>query len=150
LAPGLLTGNRDVWGSAGHLAAVGVLVIVGLVAWLVTRWRIHEGALQVETGLIRRRSLRFPLARIQAIDTVRPGLARVFGLAELRLRMAGGSGGAGRLAYLPVRDAEALRARLLALAHGISEETEEPPERVLASVPPGRLIFSIMLSRYGL
>ena len=37
----------------------------------------------------------------------------------------------GRLAYLPLRDAELLRARLLALAHGSAENTPAPPEDVV-------------------
>src|SRR5882724_5191049 len=98
-----------------------MLVVLGVVSWLVTRWRIEEDDLRIETGLIRRSSLRYPLSQVQAIDTVRPGLARIFGLAELRLRM-GGTGGSARLAYLPLEEAEVLRARLLALATGAHED----------------------------
>jgi len=124
-----------------------VLVLGGVISWLVTRWRIEDGTLRIETGLIRRSSQRFPLVQIQAIDTVRPFLARVFGLAELRLRMAGHSGRSGRLAYLTEREADLVRARLLALARGTVEGTPAPAERVLFSVPTGRLIGSILLSR---
>ena len=60
--------------------------MLGLISWLVTRWRLGERSLRVDSGLIRRTSERFPLSQIQAIDTVRPGLARIFGLAELRIR----------------------------------------------------------------
>ena len=91
--------------------------LLGFVSWLVTRWRIDGDDLRIETGLLRRQSLRFPLAQVQAIDIVRPGLARMFRVAELRLRMGGATGGTARLAYLPEREAEPLRARLLALAH---------------------------------
>ena len=83
----------------------------------------------MDSGLIRRTSERFPLSQIQAIDTVRPGLARVFDLAELRIRLASGSGKAGRLAYLTNAEAETLRARLLALSHGIAEHTPAAPEQ---------------------
>jgi putative membrane protein len=141
-------------GSLGNdLAHVGVLVVVfvvGVVSWLVTRWRVEGGVLRVDSGLIRRTSERFPLSQIQAIDTVRPGLARVFGLAELRIRLAGGSGKAGRLAYLPNAEAETLRARLLALSHGIAEATPAPAEQSLLTVPPARLFASILLSGTGL
>ena len=127
-----------------------VLVIAGVISWLVTRWRLEEGTLRIETGLISRSSQRFPLVQIQAIDTVRPLLARAFGLAELRLRMAGHSGTSSRLAYLTESQADLLRARLLALAHGIAGEAPAPSERILFSVPTGRLIGSILLSPYGL
>jgi putative membrane protein len=135
-----------------QLAVVGVLLVLGFVSWLVTRWRIDGDDLRIETGLLRRQSLRFPLAQVQAVDVVRPGLARLFRVAELRLRMAGSTGGTARLAYLPEREVEPLRARLLALAHlgaaGVAP-TEEVEEHVLASVPTGRLAASILLSDVG-
>ena len=135
------------------LTHVGVLVVVfvlGVISWLVTRWRVEDGVLRVESGLIRRTSERFPLSQIQAIDTVRPGLARVFGLAELRIRVASGSGKAGRLAYLRNAEAETLRARLLALSHGMAEAAPAPPEQALVTVAPARLFASILLSGTGL
>ena len=128
----------------------GLLVAVGVVSWLVTRWRVEDGSLRIETGLLRRSSRRFPLAQIQAIDTVRPGLARILGLAELRLRMGGNVGGTARLAYLSAGHADVLRGRLLALARGQTEGTPEPAARVLVSVPVGRLVASMLLSRFGL
>lgn len=146
-------GNQHGSSLGGDLAHIGVLVVVfalGLVSWLVTRWKMEDGVLRVESGLIRRTSGRFPLSQIQAIDTVRPGLARFFGLAELRIRLASGSGKAGRLAYLTNAEADALRARLLALSHGMAEETPPPPEQALLTVPPGRLFASILLTGTGL
>jgi putative membrane protein len=145
-------------GSLGNdLAHVGVLVVIlvlGVISWLVTRWRVEGGVLRVESGLIRRTSERFPLSQIQAIDTVRPGLARVFGLTELRIRLASGSGKAGRLAYLTNAEAETLRARLLALSHGVAEgapaSPTPTPEQTLVSVPPGQLFASLLLTGTGL
>lgn len=159
LAPAVLTG-RSLAGSVYDVAFVGVLIALGFVSWLVTRWRIDGDDLRIETGLIRRQSLRFPLAQVQAIDIVRPGLARIFRVAELRLRMAGTTGATARLAYLPERDAEPLRTRLLALAHGALEpdvavEDRAPTEHghehehVLTSVATGRLAASILLSDVG-
>lgn len=144
--PSLLAGGHDFF----PLVFVAVAVVTSTVAWLVTRWRVTDGTLRIETGLFRRQSLRFPLQQIQAIDTVRPGLARLLGLAELRLRMAGERTSAGRLAYLPEREANELRARLLALSRGQEELTPEPAERTLATVPVGRLAGSIVLSSTGL
>jgi putative membrane protein len=138
-----------------NLVLDGALLLLalglGLVSWLVTRWQIADGALCIETGLLRRSSLRFPLAQLQSIDVVSSAFARVLGLAELRLRMAGtGHGRNSRLAYLPAAQTMALRARLLALAHGMDESVPEPPERLLVLLPTPRLIASIVLSRSGL
>jgi len=97
LVPSVLSG-RSLSSSVYELALVGVLAVLGFISWLVTRWRIEGDDLRIETGLIRRQSLRFPLAQVQAIDIVRPGLSRLFRVAELRLRMAGSTGTTGRLA----------------------------------------------------
>jgi putative membrane protein len=107
--------------AGGDLIGDGVVVVVvlaaGVIRWLVTRWQVAQGVLRVETGLLRRDSRRFPLSQVQAIDVVQSGLARVLGLAELRLRVAGGDASrGGRLACLRRADAERLRAQLLALA----------------------------------
>jgi putative membrane protein len=151
LAGTLSTGGRGVRGEIlGRLPFLGIVIVYGVISWLVTRWRIEDGDLRIETGVIRRQSLRFPLTQIQAIDIVRPVLARVFGLSELRLRSGGSEGGAGRLAYLTASEAESVRVQLLALARG-SDQIPAPDavpaaDRVLTSVPVGRLIGSILLS----
>jgi putative membrane protein len=121
---------------------VGVVVVGGVVSWLVTRWRIHDGELQVESGLIRRQSVRLPLTRLQAVDVVRPLLGRVLGLAEVRVVVAGHSSARTRLAYLTEERAAEVRAQLLALAHGLDAATPEPAERPILSVDPGRLIVA--------
>lgn len=143
-----------------QLIVVALLVAAGFVSWLVTRWRIEGDDLHLETGLLRRRSIRFPLAQVQAIDVVRPGLARMFRVAELRLRMAGASGATARLAYLPERDVEPLRDRLLALARGarrdepqsadVRQDGKPAEERVLAQVATPRLVASILIGDVGL
>ncbi len=95
---------------------VGIAVCAGVVSWLVTRWQVADGVLRIETGLIRRESRRFPLSQVQAIDVVQTGLARVLGLADIRLRMAGADSSGGRLASLRRADAEQLRQQLLSMA----------------------------------
>ena len=102
------------------LVIIGVVLVAGVVSWLVTRWQVADGVLRIETGLIRRQSLRFPLSQVQAIDVVQTGLARVFGLAELRFRMAGSGASEGRLACLPLAQAEQLRHQLLAVGQEAS------------------------------
>ena len=144
-----------------QLAIVGILLVGGFVSWLVTRWRIEEDDLRVETGLLRRRSLRFPLSQVQAIDVVRPGLARMFRVAELRLRLAGSSGATARLAYVAEHEVEPLRDQLLALARGArldegapeastAEEPAAPEEHLVAVVSSGRLVASIALEYWWL
>jgi putative membrane protein len=141
------------------IVIVAIAGVAGVISWLVTRWEVADGVLRIETGLIRRQSLRFPLSQVQAIDVVQTGVARVLGLAELRLRMAGADSSGGRLACLPLADAEQLRARLLAMAHataptaapgGAPASAAAPrPERELFRVKAERLAGATILSRSG-
>jgi putative membrane protein len=119
LLAGLVVANHHRVGAdlVTDLAIIAIALAGGFVSWLVTRWQIADGVLRVDTGLIRRDSRRFPLSQIQAVDVVQTGLARVLGLAELRLRMAGGdAANGGKLACLRRIDAEQLRRDLLALS----------------------------------
>jgi putative membrane protein len=146
--------GRDPTHDFVQLGIAGALVAVGFVSWLVTRWRIDGGDVQIETGFLRRRSLRFPLSQVQAIDLLRPGLARLLRVAEVRLRMGGSSGATARLAYLPEAEAEPLRLQLLSLAgrKAVATDPVAPAveETTLVVVPTGRLIASILISDVGL
>lgn len=159
----LLAGGRGSKDSTPELVLVGIVVVLGFVSWIVTRWRIDGDDLRIESGVLRRQSLRFPLSQVQAIDIVRPGLARIFGVAELRLRTGGSSGDTARLAYLAAHEAEPLRDRLLVLAEGArahegAREHEvragvpapAAEEHVLTTVPTGRLVASVLISDVGI
>jgi len=139
-------GHSDDTGAVYDLVLVVVVAAAGVIRWLVTRWTLDGVTLRIESGLLRRDSRQLPLARIQAVDVVRPFLARLFGLSELRVRLAGSSSADGRLAYLSEQVAADLRARLLATHHGIDPDTPEPAEQTLTTVPAGRLIGSVLLS----
>src|SRR4051794_23942620 len=86
-----------------------------------------------------------PLARVQAIDVDRPLLARVFGLAEIRVQVAGSGAGRGRLAYLPENEANRVRAQLLAVASGMHAATPAPPASQLFRTSNQRLVVSTLL-----
>src|SRR6201996_8015838 len=146
---------------------IGVVLVAGIISWAVTRWRVDGAVLLIETGLFRRQSLRFPLSKVQAVDVVQTGLARVFGLAQIQLRMAGADSSDAKLVALRRADAQALREELLSLSH--ATPTPPPPatpaatrpgaatpaevqadERVLFRVNTGRLVLGLVLSITGL
>lgn len=124
-------------------ASIPIGIAYGYVSWRSTHFRIGPEDLRLETGVLFKRSRRVRLDRLQAVDVVRPLVARALGLAELRLEVAGGSSSEAPLAYLSESAAQQLRAELLARAAGI-EHGEEPapeaPERVLLTVPLSRLV----------
>jgi putative membrane protein len=99
---------------AGTMVATLVLAVV---SWLVTGFHVVGRELRIYEGLIWRRTRSIPLERVQAIDVVRPLLARLTGVAELRLEVIGAAKTEAPLAFLTVAEANHLRARLLALAN---------------------------------
>ena len=145
-----LSASGVIGSSAGprwyDVALPAIVAIAAIVNWYVTRWKVDGVTLRIETGLLRRDSRQLPVARIQAVDLVRPFLARMLGMAELRVRLAGSSDADGRLAYLSEQAAVALRARLLAAHHGLDPATPEPAEQIVTSVPAGRLVGSAAIS----
>jgi putative membrane protein len=120
--------------------------VAGVVYWRVTKWRVHDGELQIDTGLLRRQQVRVPLTRIQGIDLVRPLLARMIGVSELRLVLAGHDTGIARLSYLDEDRAIAVRAQLLAVAHGLADDTPEPAERGILAVRGSQILAAHLLS----
>ena len=129
--------------------AVPVALVYGLVSWRVTRYRLEGDELQVDSGVLQRRQRRVPLRRLQSVDVVRPLLARVLGLAELRLEVAGGGGDAeAPLAFLSEADAQRLRRQMLARSGALEDAQEEADqdEQLLVQVPSRALVVSILLS----
>lgn len=134
------------WLLVGVAASIQVALVYGYISWRFTHYRIDGEDLRLETGVLFRRSRRVRLDRLQAVDVVRPLIARALGLAELRLEVAGGTSSEAPLAYLSEPAAQALRAELLARAAGLSHDTPEAPEAVLVTVPVDRLIKSQLLT----
>jgi putative membrane protein len=130
-----------------YLIAFAVIsTVLGVVHWAVTRWRIEGDTLRIETGLVRRDSRRLPLARIQAVDIFRPMAARVLGVSELRIRLAGSGSTDGKLAYLSEGEAIELRGMLLGARHEPDASAFDASVPPMASVATGRLIASVLLS----
>jgi putative membrane protein len=145
VGPRTLDDIEPVFALVGLVGAVVVAAAYGLVTWRFTRFGFDGGDFRLDRGLVFRRSRRVRLDRLQAVDVVRPLVARALGLAELRLEVAGGSSEAP-LAYLSEGDAHRLRAQLLARAAGLQEDEPEAPERVVHQVPLQQLVVSALLS----
>jgi putative membrane protein len=140
------------------LEVVGGLMVLALVAsavsWYVTGYHVVGRELRVYEGLLWRRTRAIPLERLQAVEIVQPLLARVFGLAELRLEVVGAAKTEAPLAFLPLGGAQALRTRLLELA-GLSRPaaaasdlqpaTVGADERIVHVVSNGRLAAAQLL-----
>jgi putative membrane protein len=135
------------------LIALAVIVpaaaLYGFLTWWFTHFAVTDSELRIRTGLLFRRTAHIRLERIQAIDVTQPLLARVAGVAKLRLDVVG-TDKKDELAFLGEREARALRAELLARAAGFAPETAhevgEAPARELMRTPPRDLALSLVLT----
>jgi putative membrane protein len=141
------------------LVVAGVAVIgfgYATLAWRMTRYAVDAETIYLHTGVVFRRQRAARLDRIQGIDTIQPLLARVFGLTELKIEVAGGADSAVRLAFLREEVAQRLRNELLARAAGLEQPEVDAegavapvpaaPERSLVEVPPARIVESMVRS----
>ena len=119
-------GTEEIVRRVGPLGVLGVIAVAALIgfiaaglAWRMTRFALGDEALFLHTGVLFRQQRSARLDRIQAIDVVQPLLARLFGLAELRVEVAGGADSAVRLAFLREPEAQQLRNEILARAAGV-------------------------------
>ncbi|WP_406071396.1 PH domain-containing protein [Micromonospora sp. NBC_01638] len=113
--------------------ALGATVL-SVISWYNTGYHVVGRELRVYEGLLWRRTRAIPLERLQAVEVVRPLLAQLTGLAELRLEVVGGGKTEAPLAYLGVADAALLRGRLLALAGRVAQ-APTPGGAAPAAVP---------------
>jgi putative membrane protein len=150
--------EEDFAGRAPWLLGAGGAVLLATVAgfvlqWYFTKYQVSGGYVRVNSGFLFRQQRQARLDRVQAIDIVQPLLARIFGLAELKFEVADAGESAVRLAFLRMDDARRLRADILARAAGVIRDPEKPheaapeaPEYPVLSVPPSRLVGSLLLS----
>ena len=157
----LLSGNLGVF--AGIMLAVLLFgAVYGWASWLRTRYWIDDRELRIDTGVVYHQSRRIRIDRLQGIDIVQPFVARLFGLAELKMDVAGGDQ-EGSLAFLPLAEAHRVRKVLLERRDAVrradaaeegsgdvaTESTEPPwvpPDHDIASLDLTMLALSTLLS----
>ena len=127
-----------------------------LLHFLTLRYRLHEGKLEIQTGLIGRRFRVIDPARIQNVEIVQNVFHKVAGLVELRIETAGEAGAEGLLSALSVKDANLLRERLHgaslgAGAPGVAPTGEVAPagEEILGITLPELVGYGVSAGRVG-
>ncbi len=106
--------------------SVAVPIVLGLLRYLTTRYRITGTQIELSRGLVSRNVLTAHLDRVRAVEVTATLIHRVLGLAKVEI----GTGSttdedsAFTLDGLPLREARTLRASLL------HRTTTEGPERV--------------------
>ncbi len=124
LAPGIVA-----LGSGGLRVVAGLVLVVALlrtVGWSRRTFLLDGGVLRVSSGVLARNEQLVPCDRIQQVNLVQKLRHRLFGVAALRVEIAGGGRGSGvELAVLSLDTAGALRDALLAAkAQAVTGSTE--------------------------
>lgn len=114
----------SIWGFLGVLA---VMLLIGVVSWWRFTYRVDEGELRIDRGLIVKQNLYIPRERIQVIDISAGVIERFFGLVSLNVQTASGAKNAS-ISALTHEEAQRLRELLrpsTADREGSEEATSE-------------------------
>jgi len=133
----------------GGIALLVLALAFGITYLQWTRfefWFDGDGDLRVASGVLERKERRLQLSRLQSVDVAQPLLARVFGMAVVKVEVAGSGDSRVTLSYLTVDDAQAFRAETLARAAGVRPDAGEAPETVLVQVPNPILAKAALLN----
>lgn len=145
---GLPEGQNMLAGN-GWWQVLGAILVIGLIglgysalAWRMTTYAIDDESVRLHTGVLFRQQRKARLDRLQAVDIVQPLVARLFGLAELKLEVAGGSDSGIKLGFLKLDEANHLRAELLARAAGLRLGTTPSRDAAGPGNPAGGAVDS--------
>jgi len=112
----VVLGSTAAGGEQWQLIGVGIPVVLGLMRYLTTSFRISSGRIELRRGLLNRHVLSTPVDRVRTVDLTSSPIHRLLGLTKVRI----GTGTASTsdedridLDGLPVDRARALRAELL-------------------------------------
>lgn len=141
--------------------SLGVRVLIGLAAMVLlgsligvgsylewrrfTFWFDDSGDLRVDSGVLQRHHRKLALSRLQSVDVSEPFWARLFGLAQVTVEVAGAGDSRVVLRFLQNSTAQDLRNELLARSAGLHAASPAAPEQVLTRVPSGELLLSLLV-----
>lgn len=143
-------------GGLDRILFFGVLGVVGsavlaYVTYATTWWVLDTSTVRLKTGVFSERIVSIPLERVQAVDTLRGPIQRLFGVVELHVQAAGGgAGGEIVLKAVTPADAEELRAAVAGEKAGTAELATpvepEPEEQAAWRLTSGGLLVAALTS----
>lgn len=152
LPAALAFSSKTGFSGALYLAA-GLAVILLAAKWLAWRrfrYGVGQAEIVIESGILNRNRRSIPFDRVQDVDIERTFLARLFGLAKVRIETGAGGKDEGLLDSVSLAEAHRLRetvrarragATVGAVADGAEGEVERPASRILFAMEPPRLIL---------
>jgi putative membrane protein len=135
--------------------ALGVAAIAGVVflffgwlAWSRFKYGVGEREIVIESGVLSRNRRSIPFDRIQDVDIERALLARVFGLAKVRIETGAGGKDEGLLDSVTVAEADRLRAAVRAWREGAAAPEAAAAEgEAVREAPAARVLFAMDVPR---
>jgi putative membrane protein len=147
LPAGLAVASKSGLNGALVLAAAlaGVLLAVKWLAWRRFRYGVGLEVIVIESGIVHRNRRSIPYGRIQDVDIERSFLARLFGLAKVRIETGAGGKDEGLLDSVSLAEAHRLRETVRAWRTDGGTAAAEPGEahaaRVLFAMDVPRLLL---------
>ena len=118
-----------------------VTVVTAIARYLAFRYCITEHAVLIRDGVFHKKQLDIRYERVQAVNTTRGPLDRLFGLVNVSFDTAGSSGEEGQLPAVPMRLAEQLRERINRTPKApAAEDAAGPDRRTLLRLGAGDMV----------
>ncbi|GAB3888070.1 hypothetical protein GCM10027612_27950 [Microbispora bryophytorum subsp. camponoti] len=122
LVAGTSSGGQGQWWSIG---GVGLMVVLGMLRWFTTTYRLTPEHVQVRRGLLTRKVVTVPRDRVRTVDVTSHVLHRVLGLARVEV----GTGTSERRREGPAQARRADHRRGRAAAGGAAAPLPRRPRR---------------------
>ena len=121
------------------LPVLGVLLVAGLslvvLEWHRFTYRVVDGQLVIERGVLQRATRILPLDRIRGVDVTAPLLHRCFGLVRVEIEAAAGGGAKAELTLPAVRPQAAEELRRRVVLERSSDGLDQAPPIVYRATP---------------
>lgn len=122
-------GSSGEEGGPWHVIGVAVPVVIGLVRFASTKFRITPGQIELHRGVLGRNVLTAPLDRVRTVELTATLIHRVLGLEKVEIGTGSAADGDGRLVLdsLGRDEARRLRAALLHRSPAVSDDRVTEP-----------------------
>src|SRR5687767_1132330 len=129
------------WAIAVAALIALVMVLLNWLVWSRFKYGVGERDIVIESGILTRTRRSIPFDRIQDVDIERKLLARIFGLAKIRIETGGGGKDEGVIDSVTVAEADRLRAAVRARQGAARPEAEA--EAAAPDLLEGRILFAM-------
>ena len=137
--------------SSENIVSVVLGILYGLVAlpaivlqYLRFSYRITPKQIVIQKGVINRQNRSIPIERVQNIQIEQNLVARMLGVAKVKIETAGSSATEGSLEYVGLEDAHEIRRAVRSYQY---QGADEPPPSSESDEPERETLFSMSLRR---